>query len=463
MRSLRRLMVAAVAAVAAFPALAVAEGLEFEKLRYEESYAYLDEASAPRSPVDPIKRIPLPIPETYISLGGEIRLRYDYAENPAWGDEPQDDWGAFLQRYLVHADVSVGRHVRTFIQLRSALEDGRDGPPSPVEEGELALQQAFLELSSPFFGADEVLLRGGRQELSFGSERLVAAREGPNIRRRFDGLRIGAEGTGWEASALGFFLTENEEGVFNDDVNEDVALWGIYATADRVLGVSGSLDLYYLGYRENGAEFVQGIEDEERHSVGARLFGASGGFDWNWEFIFQWGEFGDDRILAWTIATDSGYRFDDAPLRPRTGISANIASGDDDPDDGSLGTFNPLFPRGNYFSHLALLGPRNFVNLHPSVELEMSESLRLGFDVNLYWRLESGDGIYAPNGDVLREGSETSSRFVGTAYSASVDWDVSELLFLGAIFTHVVPGSFVERTGRSREIDFVELTAQLRF
>ena len=27
-------------------------------------------------------------------------------------------------------------------------------------------------------------------------------------------------------------------------------------------------------------------------------------------------------------------------------------------DDRDLGTFNPLFPRGNYFSELALLGPR---------------------------------------------------------------------------------------------------------
>ncbi len=446
------------------PAVGFAEGLRFEKLRYEESYTHLDEPGSASSPVDVLKRVPLPLPDSHLALGGEIRLRYDYAEDPVWGDAPQDEWGAFLQRYLLHADLTFGPHVRSFVQLRSAFEDGRDGPPSPVEEGELAVQQAFVELRGPLLGANEVFLRGGRQELSLGSERLVARREGPNIRRRFDGIHLGARGEGWEASALGMFLTENEDGAFNDDTDEDVALWGVYGTAHELFAGGPSLDLYYLGFSDEEASFVQGTGgDETRHSIGARLFGRTKRFDWNWEAIVQWGELEDDEIFAWTVATDTGFRLEEAPLRPRFGLNANVASGDDDPDDGRLGTFNPLFPRGNYFSHLALLGPRNFVNVHPSLAIEVTEALRLAVDLNLYWRMETDDGIYAPNGEILRSGRTTSSRFVGTAYSGSIDWNVTELLFLGLVFTHVDPGAAVERTGSSEDIDFVELTVQLRF
>ncbi len=151
------------------------------------------------------------------------------------------------------------------------------------------------------------------------------------------------------------------------------------------------------------------------------------------------------------------------PLRPRFALGANVASGDKDPLDPDLQTFNPLFPRGNYFSHLALLGPRNFFNLNPRVELELTETLALGADVNFFWRLEMSDGLYGPPGNVLRSGLDSSRRFVGPAVSASLDWTPSRFVEVGLVYTHGRAGPFVEDTGTSEDIDFVELTFRLRF
>ena len=53
-----------------------------------------------------------------------------------------------------------------------------------------------------------LLLRAGRQEMSFGSSRLVGVRESPNVRQSFDGLRATLGVEGWLVDG---FLTRPAE------------------------------------------------------------------------------------------------------------------------------------------------------------------------------------------------------------------------------------------------------------
>ena len=73
------------------------------------------------------------------------------------------------------------------------------------------------------------------------------------------------------------------------------------------------------------------------------------------------------------------------------------------------------------------------------------------------------DGLHTPSGNILREGSTTNSHFVGPAISGSLDWTVNRFLFVGLIYTRGFAGPFIEDTGVSRDIDFVEVTLQARF
>ena len=437
---------------------------EFETLRYDENYSCLADPNARRGLLDAMKYIPLPLgSNSYLSLGGEARLRYDYKHNPTWGQDPQDPWGAFLQRYQLHADVHLGQRFRVFAQLRSALENGRTGEPSPVEEGELDVQQAFADLELLARPAVDLTLRLGRQEVRLGSERLVSVREGPNVRRRFDGGR-GLLGLGdWDLSALAMYPAQNEDGVFQDGTNTDQALWGAYAVGPG-FGVPGlRLDLYYLGFRDADATYAQGSGRETRHSLGARFWGADGGWDWNWEALYQFGRFAGSDIGAWTLASDTGYRLHELPWAPRLGLGANIASGDRDRDDGSLQTFNPLFPRGTYFDELGLLGPRNFFNVHPFLTVRPRPDLSLTADVDFFWRLSRQDGVYDPAGNLLRDGTGSDARYVSTLVSATSEWQFNRHLLLTLVYTHVFPGEFVRETGPHEDIDFVEVTAKLLF
>src|SRR5690606_11826088 len=138
-------------------------------------------------------------------------------------------------------------------------------------------------------------------------------------------------------------------------------------------------------------------------------------------------------------------------------LAANLASGDDVLDARDLGTFNPLFPRGNYFSELALLGPRNFYNLHPSVTVKPVEGLSLTVDADFFWRLEREDGVYGPGGGLLRAGARSDARYVGTELSFNATWEIDPNLSATAIYAHFIPGAFIRQAGTSEGIDVVEL------
>ncbi|MET4701752.1 hypothetical protein ABIE65_004800 [Constrictibacter sp. MBR-5] len=463
---LRLLASAMLLASVASAALAETARPDFAPLRQDEDWSALCDPAARTRWYDALKCIPLSGDGVaWLSLGGEVRERYEYTRDPAWGDDLQDRDGVFLQRYVLHGDLHLGPHLRLFGQIYSALEDGRAGPPGPVDENRLDVQQAFVDLSAPAGTGGDVTLRLGRQELRYGSARLVDVREGPNVRRKFDGGRARLSFDDWRVDALAVRPARIDPGRFDDGIDHDQALWGVYAvdTQPGWLPAGTSLDLYYLGYANDAGSFAQGTARERRHTVGTRLWGAQSGWDWNWEFIYQFGSFGSGDIAAWSVASDTGHTWRDLPWTPRFGLSANVASGDDDPDDSDLGTFNPLFPRGNYFSELALLGPRNFFNLHPGVTVEPADGLSLTLDVDFYWRLQRDDGIYGPGGGLLRAGTGSDARHVGTELSFNATWQIAADLSATAIYAHFIPGAFIRQTGRSESVDFVELTLRAQF
>ena len=393
-----------------------------------------------------------------LSIGGEVRQRYEYTQNPAFGADPQDENGVWMQRLTLYADLQLGPHLRVFGQAYHAVEAGRAGGPSPVDENLFEFQNAFVDLS-----LEPLTLRLGRQEMEFGSGRLVSVREGPNNRRNFDGTRLTLDLPGWQIDAIAARPVTQNRSAFDDQTSDTEWLWGLYGTGGADLLPAGALDLYYLGFRDDAGGFVQGTGAEERHSLGTRFFGSHAGWDWNWEAIYQFGSFDAGDIRAWTVATDTGVTFASLPWQPRLGLSVNVASGDDDPADRDLGTFNALFPRGNYFSEAAVLGPRNFFNVNPSIQMTPARRWTASLGTNFYWRLDTADGVYTPSGQILRAPGGSGERFVGTGLSVSASYRIAEGLDATAIYTRLFAGEFLRATGPGEDIDFFEATLQYKF
>ena len=57
----------------------------------------------------------------------------------------------------------------------------------------------------------------------------------------------------------------------------------------------------------------------------------------------------------------------DAVWSPRLGLVLDVASGDKNPADPNLQTFNALFQSGTYSGRAQLLGPSNSIRFEPSI------------------------------------------------------------------------------------------------
>lgn len=438
---------------------------EYQKLRYDEDYSCLKDPSKRSDFWDPIKYIRLSDSgDWYLSLGGEGRWRYEYYNNYRWNPGAADRDGYLLQRYLLHADLHLGEPVRVFAQLQSSLEDWRAGGPRGTDEDRLDVHQLFADVRLPFGhkDGDGFTLRVGRQEMLYGSQRLVSVRESPNIRRSFDAVRLLTHLDEWQIDAFFARPVEDDPGVFDDWGDGHTQFWGLYATRPLRFLKGTRLDFYYLGLDRPDAAFAQGTADERRHSLGARLFGKTGPWDYNFEGVFQWGTFGSGRIGAWTIASDTGCTFPDAPLTPRVGLRADIISGDTNPNNNDLGTFNPLFPRGAYFGEAALIGPANLIDLHPTLDLHVTRDVKVAADWDVLWRYSTDDGIYDNGGNVLRSAGG-SARFIGHQASIGLEWAIERHTTFNVAYSHFFAGPFIPESGPGADVDFAAVWLLYRF
>src|SRR6266403_1308701 len=319
----------------------------YKMLRFDEDYSYLTNQANRTDLFDPVKYIPLRQghPLWYLSIGGELRERYEGHYDPNFGIGGKGSDSYLLQRVTLLTDVPLGGGLRFFTEGISGIIEGESQPAPPVQNDPIDLQFAFVDVV-PWLKDDERLtLRVGRFGMSFGAGRLVATRAAPNIPFRFDGIEALYSRPLWDVTA---FLTQPvKDSGHIDSADHSTMFWGIYAThyfdAPRTVG----LDLYYLGIHNEHASYASGMGEEHRHSLGAREFGVWNRWDWDAEQVLQFGTFGNDSILAWTAAISSGYTWD-TTWQPRLGLKMGIASGDHDAANGRQETFDPLFFKSGY-------------------------------------------------------------------------------------------------------------------
>jgi hypothetical protein len=430
----------------------------YKKSRQDEDWGFLQDPQKRSDFFDPIKYIPMRDEDGwYLSFGGDIRERYEMEDHPWWGHGPgSTDYGGYdLQRYLAHGDAHLDGHVRFFGEIESSLEYGRNGGPRPIiDEDQLNLHQAFFDLNLNPTNDSAFRLRIGRQELSFGSQRLVSIREEPNVRQSFDGARLTLFSHQWQVDGFATKWVITNPGIF-DDAEAPETFWGVYAVRPWTLLPDGTVDVYYLGLDRSDAKFARGTAREIRHSIGTRLSGHGAAWDYNDEAVLQWGSFGPGDIRAWTIASDTGYTLRDLGLRPRLGLKADVTSGDRHPTDPTLGTFNPLFPKGSYFGEIALIAPANHMDLHPSIDLKLGTAWTITPECVFFWRQSLNDGIYRPPEILVEPAGASRSRFVGTQPSIQAQWHINRHYSVTANYTHFFVGPFLRDAKLAENINYV--------
>ncbi|BDV42225.1 alginate export family protein [Geotalea uraniireducens] len=443
---------------------ATADAPPYALNRADEDYRYLRNPANRLDFWDPLKYLPLDGNGSwFLSIGGEARERYEYFNRPNWG-QGAEDHGYFLQRYFLHGDLHLGDHARFFTQFQSSLEDGRRGGPRPaIDEDQLDVHQLFLDLAANLPGDSSLTLRSGRQELAYGSQRLISVREGPNVRQSFDGFRLIYRKGDIRIDGFAAKPALTNRHVFDDGPDNTRALWGAYAVLPCPPLAEAHLDLYYIGLFRRTAGFDQGTARETRHSAGARLWRTALPVDYNFEALYQWGSFGNGDIRAWTVASDTGYTLVSLPLRPRIGLRADIASGDEDPANPDLQTFNPLFPKGAYFSEAGLIGPANFIDLNPCLDLHLTDKATITFDWDFFWRESTRDGLYNNAVALVRSGETSNARYIGSMAQTQLFWNIDRHLSFVAIYGHFFAGRFLKEAGPGNDVDYLTTWLSYKF
>ena len=438
----------------------------YQLLREDEDWSFLKNPDLRKDVWDRIKYIQIrkSAEDWYMTIGGEAREVWEQIGNDNWGESPY--WNGYLnERYMPYFDLHYGKHLRTFVELKSGINSFRQGGPRPIDEKRLDFQAAFLEVGTTF-GKNLINVRVGRQELEYGSGRLIDVREGPNVRLSFDGFMVKSKIASWLTDGFALRPDEDNPGFFDNSPDHTTGFWGIYAT--RPLRDKASLDLYYLGLDRKDAAFQRGTAQEVRHSLGARISrpiaSDKPAWDFDYEGLWQFGTFGSANIEAWTIATETGYRIPTILLKPRFSAKADISSGDH-PSTNTLGTFNPLFPKGNYFGVLATTGPGpiNFIDVHPHVETALPHDVSLSVDWIVQWRESLADGVYAVPGFLIRAGNDSKARFVGHRPGTEVRWQADRHVWFQADYGIFYAGKFLKETQPGRNLNYWALWAGYKF
>ena len=433
----------------------------FRGLRYEDDFSHPN----PKSAADfwgPIKYIPLGS-DAYMTLGGEVRERFESYDNINFGFSkaaPKSDY--LLQRLMFNTDLHVTEWFRAFGQVGSMDRYGNRGASSTTDIDRGEIMQAFLDFRAPGPLGDRPTLRVGREELLFGWQRLIAVREGPNVRRAFDGLRLTDRIGEVSVDLFSVKPVTNNQDSFDDPTNNAQRLKGAYVTAPVPFVPALKADLYVLGYERDKAVFRGITATESRTTYGTRLFGDLKGFDWNFEGDLQRGTFSKYDIRAYWLAASTGYKFEGLAWTPRLGLQANYASGDK--GGSTLGTFNALYPRLPYFAEISMLVPSNLKDVRPTLTFNPFQNVQVVLGYDMLWRASTADGLYG-SGQTLFAGTNgakvTASR-VGEETSADVRVRVDEHLTLGAIAAVMKAGPALTEAG-GKDVKFGVLFAKYKF
>jgi Alginate export len=443
--------------------------------------------------LDRLKFIPLTGDgSVWLSLGGQARARVEYFRHYLFGaSEPKDTDAYLLTRFRLLADLHVTQYFRAFAEFKSSMELDRqlEGKATPAYVDQTDLLNAFGDLVLPLGEQVSLTFRGGRQELLFGSQRMVGPGDFSQDPKTFDGGAAYVRAGDWAITDFwGMFVPIVHKYSFNKSTI-DQQLFGIFATRPiEALGrppasgflrplsaqtdarndawPSGEIDFYWLGVANTSATFNGTHGHELRQTLGARAKGMIGqtNFDFDVEVAGQFGSVGSGSIAAGMTSAVLGYT---PPvlsrLAPRLYLEFDYASGDKNPG-GNVNTYNQLYPDAHSFlGYIDYIGRQNVISPSGGVIISPVRDLTVSLQQYFFWRASDRDAVYNKVGGVLRHGTGSSANYVGAELDILADYSITRHLNTYAGWSRFFPGQFIRETGPSQTSDFFYFAFQYTF
>jgi hypothetical protein len=418
---------------------------------YNADWRYLDTLNNPDvDPFDFLKRNRFFNDNVMFTTGGEFRYRYNNEMDSRLSGK---DNVYELTRTRVYGDLWFRDIFRIYAEFINAQSFNQDLPPTPADQYNPNFLNLFADLKVLTLYNKPVYFRAGRQELLYGSQRLISPLDWANTRRTFQGLKLF-----WQNEKLSLdafcvqpvvpsansFASVNYEQLFT-------GLWGTYRPTKGEI-----VDLYYLNLDDvshiySGRSGVKGALNVS--TVGSRWYGDRNNWLWDTEAMLQFGSYSNQGILAKAYTMGGGYRFSKIPTTPQFWVYYDTASGDPDPGNNSVHrTFNQLFPFGHYYFGMTdLVGRQNINDVHADFAFFPTRWITAFAQYHVL-RLDSPkDALYNSAGVATRQDiTGRSGSDVGEVLTGIINFTLDKHQNVLVQYSHLYAGDYLRKTGSGR-------------
>jgi hypothetical protein len=425
-------------------------------------------------------------------IGGQVRARFESKSGfavPGAGANAVDfsqltpDNNYWLLREKIHLGWKPTSWLNLYGEARDSSSYDDKRTPEP-EEDSIDLNQAYLVLGNA--KQFPITAKVGRQELSYGDERLVGAFDWNNLGRVFDAAKVRYENDTFWVDAFASRVVLADDNNFNVANDYD---WfsGLYAST-RTIIPKQETQLYFLARNTSaqsptattGSPQAGGPTARDIYTAGFRvksLPGQFGGWDYDAECAGQFGSFYDATLtndlnhLAFAAHAGGGYTWTETIGKPRLGLEYNFASGDDNPTDGDHETFENLFPTNHkFYGYMDFVSWQNLHNVRFTSSVKPVKNLTITLDYHLFWLANTEDYFYAVNGAARRTGgygiNSNNGNFAGSEIDLVATYTVKNWASVQAGYGHFFRGDYVKEsltaTG-SQDADWLYAQVTLNF
>ncbi len=420
-----------------------------------------------------------------LKFGSDIRLRYEFQDDfnmKYYGDNPpqgsSNDDGFLLGRFRAGLDYfpSHMTHLALWMQDAeawdlaipdSAFYNSTLGDENNPYKDRWELWKAFIETKGLF--NLPLGMKAGRQRIFFGDKRVFGPGEWGNTGRWiWDALKLSYRfDKGFLDMYYGRTMIHNPD-QFSLKHRHFYESFGMYSHVDLPKSMySIAVEPFFMTKRDNhrrykGEDGLYGTLDS--WYAGFRAYKKDiMGFDWDFTYVRQFGDYADDDIEAYGYHLLFGYRMKDISMSPRFSFEYSYASGDSNPYDHDHGRFDGAFgARDKMYGRMNLFRWQNIEDAQVNLELEPSEGSYVKAEFHKFWLAEDKDG-WSLNPKAYRDKTGLAGDDVGKEFDIVARYDYTKATQIQVGFGHFWPGEFTKRLASGEQANWVFLQWEYKF
>lgn len=414
-----------------------------------------------RGKVEPLQWNDLP---SWLTLSMELRGRtegqtsFNYTQN---GDRIYE-----LTRAYGAVEVRPASFLTGYLQF---MDTHALGLPTHVVAANMRdafdLRQGYLDFHERPGGVPIEII-AGRQELKFGSERIIGISDWTNNSRSWDGFdaRIG------DKNRIDIFSTSvvAVHPTSLDKHGAGLNFHGAYGSITTWIP-KVHLSPYVLVHTARGVTSNQGIKGNEIETTfGAEIEGSlPTHFDYEANASLQRGSYSNNSIHAGQTFDKLSYTLAKVPWTPRLGGEFDYATGNNNANANVIATYDQSYPSNhNAFGLVDLFGYQNIRQERINLDLGPSKNFTMLFQGGFLDLAQKNDSIYSGSGSVTLKpptgGFATTS--LGQEFDASAKYVFHDHFVANIGVGHLFPGEVLvdNKHGAAETIGYFSLTYRFR-